>query len=480
MVRTEEFISVLCLYSQQDADYKNDFAQRMKLLQQAQRVNLVRYNTVEQFLRLNTTNDDLKKTIDVVILLVSTAFLASEMGDSPRLKFLLDAHRTNIIKLLTVLIKPIESSPLLEKGSVILPISRTPIVQVAPPNREDAWQQLTSELKEAFAQIRSLKQRIETAWRIAQQENTATAYGDFLLEIPYSKHTSEATVLRNHIKEKELWREVSLRTNMHNLLQYLKDAPLQSHQNEAYDKILEIEQDVAIAWADTQQHPNQIGFQLDFRSRFPNDKNAATAALNVQRLLTRPFEQLRNPDDLEDVTTERTDLIPAIQTENDYLDYHIFQVLSPEELLSVQQLTDYANKLVERFESVQGKFSELIQNIRYITLLVVGTALIYLLLQFYYPASEGIAEDILRFGIPLVLVGTLLYFCYFLFQKANSDYKKAVSAVKTIERKEVALRVNYLIHNEKELRTTIKSLISEEAKLQRLRKKTIPSYLFGK
>ena len=144
MAKSEDYISVLCLYSLEDEDLKNLFERHFELLYNRPEhyFDRIRYVAVEQYAASGITSEDVRLYTDVVIILLSASFLTSGYAQAAyRLSNLFKLHFQNNLFIVPVLLKAcdLEGSDFL-KLDAILP-------DVEHPVASDYWSHTDEALK---------------------------------------------------------------------------------------------------------------------------------------------------------------------------------------------------------------------------------------------------------------------------------------------------------------------------------------------
>jgi len=480
MAKSEDYISVLCLYSQEDEELKDLFERHFKLLynQEEHYFDQIRYVAVEQYSAAGITPEDIRLYTDVVLVLLSANFLTSAYAQtSYRLSTLFKLHFQHNLFIVPVLLKACDLEGTdFGKLERILPDAEYPVASDHWSHTDEALAKVAEDFKAVPLQVRARKKKIEVAWRIATTSNSISAYDRFLAEFPLSRYREEAQAKRDELLEDRLWKKAKNANTSAAYFDYLQNSPLDMHDEEARKKIIEIEASREAAWQDAENN-DELAFYLSYRNRFPDDSALnEEAKIQIEEILNRPLDQMAHPDDLEDILTEELKEEHHIfDTESNYLTYLTLQELDSEELLSLILLIQYIEGADRRLGRVVGFLKGQIGQWR----LIVSGLLVFLLLYIAAFTLYDTFQDagrFAKFGIPIFLVGLALFILFYLIPEIEKDLAFVKREQDLVRQKKVSLKMAYLQYDQFTKRNIIREVINAEKQAEDISNKRIMDY----
>ncbi|MEL6720184.1 MAG: hypothetical protein AAFP82_15845, partial [Bacteroidota bacterium] len=153
MAKSEDYISVLCLYSQEDEELKDLFERHFRLLHNRPEhyFDQIRYVGVENYAASGITAEDIRLYTDVVIVLLSANFLTSGYAQAAyRLSNLFKLHFQNNLFIVPVLLKACDL-----EGSDFLKLDRM-LPSMEHPVASDHWSHVDEALKKVAEDFREI------------------------------------------------------------------------------------------------------------------------------------------------------------------------------------------------------------------------------------------------------------------------------------------------------------------------------------
>lgn len=479
MAKSDDFLSVLCIYSAADESLKLKFQHHFAVLYQQGAVDKIQYAEVETYQNWNLSLDEIRNHIDIIIFLLSAELLISEYVQTHPLERLFDLHYYRYITIMPVLLRPCEYEPtLFNRKTIILPENHQPVVSRVWNNLDEAIRTVVEQFQPFTESIKAHKQVISTAWNRASAMNTVFAYDAFIKNEVLNKFTKEAKKRRDVLLEERLWKKATLQPSIDTLLDYYQNAPIGKNKSEALQRIIEIEKASEIAWNDARSN-DEIAFLLDYKSRFPRDKNVVAAEQMVEEILSTPLEELNEPKSVDDLQSDiPLDTQRSFETEGYGLLYMAYQNLNAEELLSLELITEYIER-VER--KLSGISRELEGRINYLWLSLSGIllfVLLYLGSLFFYPVETNtLLASFFRFVFPFLLLGFIAYLNWVAVNEAIRDADFCIKEKNDLDKRTVALKIAFIHRNNKIIRKSLTHLLKIEKEAVALGKRTVLDYI---
>ncbi|MEM8524789.1 MAG: hypothetical protein AAGG68_09095 [Bacteroidota bacterium] len=480
MAKSEDYISVLCLYSQEDEEMKDLFERHFRLLHNRPEhyFDQIRYVAVERYTSYGITPEDIRLYTDVVVILLSANFLTSGYAQAAyRLSTLFKLHFQNNLFLVPVLLKACDwEATEFEKLDIMLPDKEHPVASDHWSHVDEALVKVAEDFSEIPILVREQKQKIESAWRRTTSSESIGSYDGFLRQFPLSRYREEAQAKRDELLENRLWKKANGQNTSAAYFEYLQDSPLDLHDEEARKKIIEIEASRDAAWQDAENN-DELSFYLNYINRFPdNEERNEVAQFQVEEILNRPLDQVAHPDDLDDIQTEELkEEHHSFDTESNYLTYLTLQNLDSEELLSLILLIEYIEGASRRLGRIAGYLKGQIGQWKMIVSGLLLFFLLYVAAFLFYDTFDN-ASQFIKFGVPAIIIGLGLLILYYLIPEIEKDFKYVKRQQDLVRQKKVSLKMAYLQYDQFNKRAIIKEVLDAEKQATLISQKGLTSY----
>jgi len=480
MAKSEDYISVLCLYSDYDEELKYLFEQHFELLysQPNPYFNRIKYVAVEGIQESKVTDEEIKLYTDVVIVLLSATFLNAAYVRSYRMQAIIKLHNEQNLFLVPVLLKACDITGTSFTKMDVLPHPEHPVAAEHWQHIDEALNTISDAFKDILPKAKARKTEILNAWTMAKESDHIRGYDTFLRQFPRSVYREEANDRRNELLETQLWKNATRSNTVETLMEYLQDAPLREHEEDAKKKIIEIEADQNIAWEDATLNKD-LAFYLNYRGRFPNDK-ARVEELDeaIATILNRPLDQIAHPDDLEEIQSDYTDEEhhTSFSTQSNYLSYLAIQELNPEELLSLILTLRYIESAERRVGGVVNVLKNNVGRWRLYSYGIIGFLFLYLSAFLLYDSVWENATVFSKVAVPFVLVVLAAIVVLYILPQIGKDLDLVIREKDLISQQRVGMKMAYLQYDEGERKTIIKDILQMEREAIDLKNKSVLSY----
>jgi outer membrane protein assembly factor BamD (BamD/ComL family) len=118
-------------------------------------------------------------------------------------------------------------------------------------------------------------------WQKANQQNTVTAYQQFIQQHPNDARVQQARNRINALNDEQAWDTAKSANTLDAYQQYLQQQPNGMHAADAQDKINSLQQDAA--WQNAQSTNTAAAYQ-DFLQKYPSSPHAADAQDALKKL----------------------------------------------------------------------------------------------------------------------------------------------------------------------------------------------------
>lgn len=118
-------------------------------------------------------------------------------------------------------------------------------------------------------------------WQKATQQNTVTAYQQFIQQHPNDSRVEQARNRINALNDEQAWSTAQNANTLEAYQQYLQQEPNGMHAADAQDKVNGLQQ--AAAWQTAQSTNTAQGYQ-DFLQKYPNAPQAGDAQAALKKL----------------------------------------------------------------------------------------------------------------------------------------------------------------------------------------------------
>lgn len=150
----ENLIKIFIAYSRQDHDLLTELRQHTKILERAHKIKIWHDGEIEAG---HEWESEIKKALysaDIVLLLISKDFLASDYCYEKEMVEVLDLHRTRKIIVLPIILKPCAWKDAPFAKFQVLPLGGIPIISPNWHSRDEPFLEIVEILKTKSAQIR--------------------------------------------------------------------------------------------------------------------------------------------------------------------------------------------------------------------------------------------------------------------------------------------------------------------------------------
>ncbi len=479
MAKSDDFLSVLCVYSSADESLKLKFQHHFSTLYQQGAVDKIQYAEIETYQNWILSFEEIRDYIDVVVFLLSAELLVSEYSQTHPLKRLFDLHYYRYITIMPVLLRPCEyENTLFNRRTIILPENNQPLVSRIWNNLDEAIRTVIEQFEPFAASIKAHKQIINTAWKRASDINTVSSYDQFIKKEIRNKFTREATKRRDNLLEDQLWKRANLQPSVATFLDYYQHAPVGTYKTEALKRIIQIETTSEVAWNDAKTNQD-IAFLLDYKSRFPEAKDVVTAEQMIEEILSEPLEELNDPKSLADLQSDAPlDVPKSYKTEGYNLTYKAYQKLNPEELLSLELITEYIERVDRKLLYIGSRLEDRINYLRLGLSGVLLMALLYIVLLFLNtPETATLLQSFFRFVFPFLFLGLVAYFLWVAISQAIQDADFCMNEKNDLDKRTIALKIAFIHRDKKSIRAALLNLLKIEKEAVVLSRRTVWDYL---
>ena len=118
-------------------------------------------------------------------------------------------------------------------------------------------------------------------WQKANQQNTVTAYQQFIQQHPNDSRVAQARNRISALQDEQAWSTAQSANTLDAYQQYLQQEPNGMHAADAQDKINGLQADAA--WSSAQSTNTAAGYQ-DFLQKYPNSPHASDAQDALKKL----------------------------------------------------------------------------------------------------------------------------------------------------------------------------------------------------
>jgi len=477
MVRSENGFSLLCLCALEEVYLLPHLESHFKLLENQRLIDSFNVLSINEAQALQMDYKYIRQEVDVLVLLLSTSFLATDFGQQHILSNLYKLHYGKTMLLLPILVHPCEVANTPLQRVAIFPSNHLPISSNQWDDVQQALYVAIFEIKPLVSDFKIKKEQLEAAWKEVEQSKSVSTIDNFLNLYPYSKYQNPAKKIRNQALEEQLWSKALLTPTLENLLEYLKSAPLQNHKEEAISKIIKLEEDETIAWQDTETN-QAIAFFFDYKSRFPEGQHVGQAEKRLEELLAVPLDKYLDPEQMRHIGEE--ELAPQqYETQGYGLTYLAYQTLSPEEMLSYELISEYIERVNQKLSEARYKLSGWWN---YLGALVVFMSLMiaaYLVLSFRNGIQDKTTSDlVLYMMLPFAIFLGVLYLLLNVKKQVGDDKDFCEKEQSLSEHNNIDLKIAFITHDKKNIRAALLRLWNNEKKADVLNEKRILDYLF--
>ncbi|MEM1327929.1 MAG: hypothetical protein AAGI23_18365 [Bacteroidota bacterium] len=485
MAKNEDYLSILCLHSTADEEWKDLFSEHLERLtdQSTQHIQHIEFQSVESYLDWYIDQDDILEQVDVVLLLLSVDFLNAEYTDTHTYRNLFKWHHKERLMLIPILLREVDmtDTEIEEENLILLPYNEEPLSSDRWSDPDHALTELTAILKELFFEQLTKKQQVARAWEMAKNMNTIQYYDNFLRNYPFSVHSGIAREKRDDLLETKLWKTALRNNSVEDYLAYLNNAPLRKKEREAKENILTIESSEEATWGDAinNDHP---AFYLHYKTHFDNAAKNEIANQGIINYLKSPIDEDGQPIDLEGISEEDEEFMlfqESVQfdTQTKFLTYKAFHQLQPNELLSLLLHKRYLDHLQRRVSRIVGGLNGVIGQWQLYVYILMGSTMLFGFMLLLYDRVWDALSIVLKLGIPFILLSMAALILFIVLPQVRSDINYCKKRQQRVRDEEVGVKIAFLTYDEFEKRAILQRLIDIERQIEVIRKKERMDYI---
>jgi TIR domain len=169
---TEEVIKIFYSYSRKDLEMRNTLESHLSALKKAKKIQTWHDLELEAGTEWERNIQQQLNTADIILLLVSSSFMASDYCYSTELQVAIDRHNAGTARVIPVILRPCdwnhEDVPFSKLN--VLPTHAKPITGWQDP--EEAYAIVAQKIRETVEQLRKQKQTKQRQ-RLALEEQAA-------------------------------------------------------------------------------------------------------------------------------------------------------------------------------------------------------------------------------------------------------------------------------------------------------------------
>ncbi len=435
-------------------------------MQLVHKIHHLRFREIGDFM---SSQYGVKKVVaenDLILLIVTAHFLATEFCYSTELSQLLEANNLRNVQLI-----PLVFTSCHIEGSILhklerLPSNTEPLINPHTYRLEQPLFVVSGELESKIERIRFFKGKVENAWQNAQVVNEYNSYRAFIDQFPFSLFRPEAERRANEMLEAKLWKEAKAFDNITHLLHYLKDAPDTPakfrHKQEALDRIAAIEGAEATVGNDAIDSRN-LPLLLDYLRRYPRGSQAPQAHSQFSDLMDDLFSGREQVAELEAFLVPKKGSQPTLKTESQRLRYLALQLLKPDEIMALDSYCQFGQEL---YRKAKGLSDRLKGNASFFQMsmptFVVVSYMAYLMLGDRLAGQDWAIYLFVMLGIGL------LYGLFVGNRYMTADAQICSDMAEDLRRKLTELRVAFLFHDRITINRLLFEMVNAQSRLQRL------------
>jgi hypothetical protein len=453
------------IYSERDAEYKDDLTAYLRLLRSYRLLGGVQYIEVGK-LDVQQLTERLDG-VDMVFFLVSIDLLTDDFFKSSLFKRILKFHQLKRLRVVPILVRECPSYRDVFKKIPLVPPGGTPIAHSQWASRDNAYLEVFNSLTEICRQAGEYKTSLEEAWSDAEKTGTVESYSHFLKKHPYSLYARQARKAIDKMTEEHLWKEAVENDDVESYFHYLVNSPLNEYRYQAGGKIEEIEDDEERLWA-VAQDSEQLELYFHYQNQFPKGKYVHQAKEIVREKLKMPETEISGEDNA---------------VESNYLMMTAFEQLDPSEIFSLQTYENYLSSLKYKEEEL---LKRLVSNKTAYPVLYLGFFLFEFMAYVVYnfmTTEEGAGADTsglgtLGWGVVITLNAYILWRMYRSFAYMEKDIALLYKIVTYLKTLTTLLKVAFLTYDKQSAKNIVKFVALIEDRARVVNKKTVYSYLF--
>lgn len=437
------------LFSKQDSQYKNDLSAYFKVLIRDDIIRGISSNPVEDL-----HEEQLKETlheVDIIFVLVSMNVLTSDCLGASAQRLLMKLHRTKRLTIVPILLR--DCLPEADCFSHIprLPSNQACIITDYCMALEKVYRNIFNDIRLLCVKRQADKNKLEQAWKEAQQKHRAKGYEQFNTDYPSSKYAAEAHKNAQLLQEEQLWQEARMKRSVRGYVDYLLKSERKTYFYEAAKRIATIEESPAENWKEVEAC-NQLELFYHYGNRFPYELNRGKAAYKINTFLQEDKK-------IQPLTAEKlsSNLL-------------LFNALEELDASDTFALTTYLRHF-ERIKKDVGRLKTTLLE-RSIALVVLF-ALSAVALLYFYPASSGRQELAFWAGVATV-VSFLALSSYF---SLLAERQFAQRSFKRLGIFSVLLKISFLSKNDPAKLNLLKFVRLIEQQIAHIQRKQLWHYL---
>lgn len=478
MTKQENFISILCLYSEQDRDSLNLLEQHFELLYNNPNnyYNDIVYVPIESYQDWYTEQDDFLESVDLFLILLSANFMVSPYIQSYQFRNLFRKHYNQSLSLVPIYLKAVdlEGTHFEQENMEILPSRTHPILSAHWKHPDVAMRKVVEAIKPISEKMRIRKQLIEQAWERAISMNSTKGYQNFLKRFPINPHKQQAEKKYKELLEADLWANALKKNRVSAYLEYLNDAPLQQQAEAAKQNIIDIEASEVAAWQDAINN-DEMAFYFNYKGRFSDESKLIVANKEIEEYMKRPLDEFAYSEQ-EEEQERAIQALRAYNTESNHLTYLALRQLNSEEQLSLILLMQYIQAMEQKVMDVKKYFERKAANFRTYAYYILIGVLFFVTLYSLYPKFFINFGNFLKLYLPLSLLLVFLIIVFYLVPEVLKDARFCEQKAMTVKQTEVGLKMAFLQYDEKGKREIMTELQYIEKQIKDLKEKSNLAY----
>ena len=437
------------LYATSDEPFQLEIKAHLDQQFKSKDIGRIRYQTIDDFFPLKDSLHHLITNTTTFICLLSPHFFASSFSKSIELKKIITAHVLKGMKVIPIELFDVNLPTTLFNSFESLSSNQKPLYSSHKEIYQHRLSLLATEMADEVNSANAYEQAMDQAWTNAKKSKSIEKYELFLHSFQYSPYSHEAQVHLDELKEEKLWKEAVAFDEIQYYLNYLLETPLKKYEEEAVDKIMELEADDSIAGRDAIDNSN-LALLYDYKRRFPKGIHLTEVNEKIFSLLSRPIESLKmeRPHILQKGESAEylQGLIPeqeGLQLKGSLLNYLVHKKNTPSEIFAFEHLQDFNNYLHKKLKKLKSELS--------------GIAISLFVLPFVFLTIVAFSLLVISFGYLTFNVWMALFFAiliYFSYRASvaytvivKENQKKCEYKLKEAKKNLIRLKVAFISHD---------------------------------
>ena len=450
-------MSALCLYSYKDESFRSQLETYLAILYQSKILQYPIYKEVDEYVIDNKGPRAEAAQTDILILLVTAHFLASDFCYSAELRQLIEEKNRKNISIIPLIFTECNLEKTQLRNLERLPCNDLPLVNEYTRHFEQPLLMMSRELEMRIQRARYYKHQVEEGWKQASSVDEVNTYRSFLKIFPHCPYASLAQNRLDEMVEAKLWKEAESFDNMEYLFNYLREAPKKVHEEAAIDRIIEIEDGMDIAGKEALEDSTPA-LLFDYISRFPRGQEIG------------PIQDQINDQMMDPFTTDFKQ--GKLKTESHSLLLQSFTKLKPEESFSLDRYYRFGENLLKL---AAGNIKHIGAQVFSMTLMLVMLAVLGLMFTVLF---QRLGWSIGRLKYVLIAVGIVMSYRLMLaahFFRVDRNY--CAKTYKELRRGLVRLKVAFLLHDNLGINKILMSFMTANTRLTEIKSLSFVDYL---